>query len=147
MKKILLLALFLALLLTACGGDGSGVSSEGIVEIPERFFVTQMESLRINADDYVGRTLRYEGLFMTSFWDLTGEDAYLIYRYVWDCCGNDGQAGFIIDLGDIEPFPDNAWVEVTGVLEWFEVDEFRFLRVAAISIREMEERGTEVVMP
>ena len=141
MKKLVLL-LLAVLLLTACaGGD------DDIVEIPEQFFVTQIQSLHVNAEEYVGRTIRYEGIFQTMHWDLVGSDVHLVYRYVWDCCGNDGEAGFWVHLGGIEPLPDNAWVEVTGVLEWYEVAGFQVLRVAAASLREMEERGAEVVMP
>ena len=147
MKKILLLfvsVLLLASLLAGCGGDPAGA---GIVEIRERFFVREIHAINMNADEYVGRTVKYEGLFQSFYWAETGEYFFQVYRYVFDCCGTDKAAGFEVYLGDIAPLPDGAWVEVIGVLEWYEVVEGSpFLRVAAISVRELDERGAETVM-
>ena len=139
MKKIVLLFALL-LLLSGCSSD-----SDTIVEVPERFFITQITDIHMNADENVGRTIRFEGMFQTIYWPATGEYYHWVYRYVFDCCGNDGEIGFEVYLGDSEPFADDAWVEVTGVLEWYEVGAHRLLRVSATSIREMDARGLEIV--
>jgi len=140
MKKVLIV-LILVLLLAGCSG------SDDVMEISERFFITQMTEINMNADEYVGQTIRYEGVFQTMNWSATGEEYHMVIRYILGCCGDDGFIGYEIYLGDTEPFPDDAWVEVTGVLEWYEVGGMRFLRVMATSIREMDQRGAEFVTP
>jgi len=141
MKKLLVILILLALLLVGCSG------SDNVIEISERFFITQMTEINMNAEEHVGRTIRYEGMFQTLDWSATGEEYHMVIRYILGCCGDDGFIGYEVYLGDMEPFPDNAWVEVTGELEWYEVDGMRILRVVATSIREMDERGSELVTP
>ena len=140
MKKLLILVIILLLLAGCANTDG-----DGVVEIRERFFLTQIIDIHINADEYVGRTVRYEGIFRTLHIPGTSEDYHQVYRYVMDCCGDDGIIGFWVYLGDIETLSDNTWVEVTGVLEWFEMSGIRLPRVAAVSVTEMPERGEEFV--
>ena len=138
MRKLLVLLLAVLLLVGCAGGDG-------VVEIEERFFLTQVNHIWRNAEEYVGRTIRYEGMFRAFYWPATGP-FYMVHRFTLGCCGNDGITGFEVYLGDIEPFADDDWVEVVGMLEWYEVDNLRILRVAATSITEVEERGREVVL-
>jgi len=145
MKKILII-LLIVLLLAGCSGGGG--NDDGVVEISERFFITEMMHINRNAEDYVGRTVRYEGMFRTLHWAATGENYFMVLRNVMDCCGDDGIIGYEVYLGDIAPLPDNAWVEITGVLEWYEVGGgMQFLRVIATSLRELDVRGAEFVQP
>jgi len=144
MKKILILLLVLLLSVSLLSGCGN---SDGVVTITDRAFLTQIVSINRNADRYEGRTIRYEGMFYTFYWEATGEYYHRVLRYVLDCCGDDGVVGFEVDLGDIALFPDNTWVELTGVLEWYQVGQSRFLRVAATSITELDQRGQEFVTP
>lgn len=129
MKKIivtLLIVLAMALALTGCAGSDSG--DDDIVVLTERFFVTQFSQIILNQQQYVGRTLQYEGHFRT----VQGETRtfYEVYRYVV-CCENK-PFGFEIILGDIEPFEDNTWVELTGILE----NRDGSLVIRALSIRD-----------
>ena len=138
MKKLLVLLLAVLFMAGCAGGDD-------VVEIEERFFLTQVNHIMRNADEYVGRTIRYEGMFRAFYWPATGT-FHMVHRFTLGCCGNDGITGFEVYLGDIEPFPDDVWVEIVGGLEWYEVDGLRVLRVVATSITEMDEPGREVVL-
>jgi len=142
MKKILVLLLVIVLLLAGCSGGGD---DDGILEIGERFFVEQMTDINMNADDHIGRVIRYEGMFRTIHWPATGEDYHMVLRRTLGCCGDDGVIGYEVYLGGIAPFEEDAWVEVTGMLEWYEVGGLRFLRVVASSVIELDERGEEFV--
>jgi len=143
MRKVsFLLALLLILsFLSACG------DSDGVVEIRERFFVNQFQDIVTNHEEYLGRTIRYEGAFETFPQDGGGEDVYFVYRVVPTCCSPGGSIGFLLDLGEFAPLADDAWVEVTGVLELFEFRGFPNLRLVVTSLVELDERGELMVQP
>ena len=117
----------------------------GIFEIRERFFVTQMHDIFFNSSRYLGRTIRYEGIFSTI--DSGGRTYGYVIRHTHGCCGPDGMIGFAALLNDIEPLPGNTWVEITGVLiEYMEEAGLTpILMLDAVSIIEMAERGMEFV--
>ena len=135
--KIIILLLLVMLFLAGC------TDSDNVVEIGERFFLATMNDIHLNSNQYLGRTIQYEGMFWNIYWEQ--EYFHFAGRYVFDCCGNDGVIGFELYLGNIEPLPDNAWVKVTGVLEEFQHDGYTFLRLSVISLVEMDERGAEFV--
>jgi len=145
-------SLIFVFILTLAAGCGDGNAAENgnideldVVYISERFFVLHTQDIMLNADNYVGRPIRYEGMFFTGVWPPTGEVFYMVVRFADDCCGGGGIIGFEVYLGDIEPFPDDTWVEVTGILERFGNGEEEMLRLDVITLVEMDERGSEVV--
>ena len=119
------------------------VSMDDIVYIGERFFVTETNHIWLNVDQYLGRVIRYEGMFFSMQWDYGS--AHFVVRYTYGCCGLDGKIGFDVELNEIPPFPDNTWVQVTGVLEEDFFEWGSILIVNVISIIEMPERGQEFV--
>jgi uncharacterized membrane protein YcgQ (UPF0703/DUF1980 family) len=162
-----------AALLTACGGtsgaaappaktNGAGTLSvdvaddaifeedegeegdEGIFDIRERLFVSQINDIYLNAEDYLGRTLRFEGIFNADYEPETDKEYYYVVRYGPGCCGTDANPGFEID-GDVSAARPDDWVEAVGVLEVYEEDGYQYLRVRLDSLRVMEERGNEFV--
>jgi len=110
MKKFVILFLIIVLLFTACA------NSEDVLVIGERFFVTEIMEIYLNSDDYLGRTIQYEGLFRTAYWETQGIYFHYVSRRTYGCCGDDGIVGFEVYLDGAEPFSDNACVEVFGVL-------------------------------
>jgi len=143
-KGIALIALFMTILLmlTACSGD----DGDGIIEIPERFFVTQTTEILGNPNRYLGRTIRLEGMFFTRIWPGTGEELHFVLRQTPGCCSPADPIGFELRLENTDPLPDNTWVEVTGVLELYvDVWQQNMLRLEVISLTAMTERGAEFV--
>jgi len=124
---------------------GASAGDENIVEIRERFFLTQMNDIFLNHERYLGRTLRYEGVFFHFYSE--GRLYGYVIRHTHGCCGPDGMVGFVALMNDIEPPPANAWVEITGVLVKyeFETGTTPLLLLDAISITEMAERGRAFV--
>ena len=122
-----------------------------LVEIDERLFIALTNDIYINTEDYLGKTIKYEGLFKTMQWPQGDEEQtiYYVIRYGPGCCGYDGEAGFEIvwEEGD----GDNAWpqvddwCEVAGVLEIYELDGWEYLRLVLSSLTVLEERGAEFV--
>jgi len=116
--KIILFSVMMILLLAGCAESAPGDSGEDNVHtLDERFFGTQILEIFQNQDDFLGRTIRYEGIF--SNFDMLTESVFIVYRYEDGCCGPE-PVGLEVFLDDIAPFPDDTWVEVTGVLSRFE---------------------------
>jgi len=136
MGKIMLI-LALAVLLAGCGRP----YDDGILVIGDRFFVNQVHDIFLNTPQYLGRTIRYEGIFRTVNWRAAGYD-HVVMRYVAGCCTREPIGFFILLPESFYPFPpDHAWVEITGVLK----ESDGFLALNAISLVEMEERGFQFV--
>ncbi|MDR1099873.1 MAG: hypothetical protein LBL28_05265, partial [Treponema sp.] len=96
------------------------------IEIKEKMFIAQTNDVYLNPEDYLGKTIKLEGLFKVE--QYVGEDKRycFVLRYGPGCCGNDGSAGFEVAWGRpqfIYPAPgkalssepdypiQNAWVE------------------------------------
>ncbi len=131
MKKAILAALLCAALLSACGSPKSskaesGVSSssgsssllaqkDGVIEIKEKLFIAQTNEIYLNWQDYLGSTIRYEGIFDKLTYGDPPVDYYYVIRYGPGCCAYDSNAGFEVTWdGEIPEV--NAWVESEGVL-------------------------------
>jgi len=143
MRKIIAL-LLIAFLLTGCNAAPNG--DDDVFAIDEQFFVLRMLDIVFSPNEFLGQTIRYEGMFRTVEIPTIG-DVYQVYRYTDGCCGPDGIIGFQVQLDSagLEPLPTGTWVEVTGILEEFEHQGRTFLRLAVTSLTELDERGEEFV--
>jgi len=103
-----------------------------IIEIADPNFATMMQEIQMNRSDFIGRTVRYEGLFLSSRWN--DEILYFVARLEGGCCGIHG---FEVYLNDISRFDDETWVEVTGVLEEISSGGHYFLRLNVIELVEI----------
>ena len=158
MKKILIFVLCLVLL-SGCSDSSTSGSSDpdsadpangnhasietpqgDVIEIREKLFVAQTNDIYLNSEDYLGKTIKYEGIFDAYHDDETDITYYSVVRYGPGCCGYDSNAGFEV-IWDKEYPEISEWVEVIGVLE--EYDEFgeKYLRLQISSIRVLETRG------
>ncbi len=115
-----------------------------LVEIGERLFIAQTNDIYLNPEDYLGKTVKYQGIFKTMDWEETGETYHCVIRYGPGCCGYDGEAGFEVDWAGDWPQEDD-WCEVVGVLEIYEQSGMRYLRLALDSLTVLKERGAEFV--
>jgi uncharacterized membrane protein YcgQ (UPF0703/DUF1980 family) len=168
MKKSLSFLLVIVLLLTGCAssdddtalsGSSAGASApssgsthnqdvsapnDNLVEISEKLFIAQTNDIYINTDDYLGKTIKYEGLFKSMYWPEAGKDIHFVIRYGPGCCGYDGEAGFQVAWDGEWPKEDD-WCEAVGVLELYEVKGLQYLRLALTSLTVLDERGAEYV--
>ncbi|MFP3041547.1 hypothetical protein LQZ19_06955 [Treponema primitia] len=124
-----------------------------IVEIKEKMFLAQTNDVYLNPEDYLGKTIKLEGLFKSQYYAENDAAYCFVLRYGPGCCGNDGNAGFEIawdssDLSDLKnpQYPeDDAWVEAVGVLSSYEEEGYPYLYIALSSLMVKEERGEEFV--
>jgi zinc transport system permease protein len=129
---------------------GKEESPGPIVEIKEKMFIAQTNDVYLNAEDYLGRIIKLEGLFKRE--QYLGEDAVycFVLRYGPGCCGNDGNAGFEVAWdapeGEEPGYPAvDEWVEAVGTLKTYEEDGYPYLYLSLSSLRVLEERGAEFV--
>jgi len=119
-----------------------------IVEIKERMFATQVSDIYLNSGDYLGKTIKLEGIFKQ--YEFYGEEPVnIVFRYApGGCCGGDGQLGFEVKWAkdNIKQYPiENSWVEVIGVLKEEELDFNKYMYIELSSLLVLNRRGTEFV--
>ena len=126
----------------------SGCSADdSIVEIRETMFLTQVQHIYMNANDFLGRTIKLEGIFTAHEWE--NSNYYFVIRFGPDgCCGMDGRVGFEVRwpegrTGNIPP--NNSWVEAVGVLSYLVEHNNPFLYLQLTSLNALNRRGREVV--
>lgn len=115
-----------------------------VIEIKEKMFVAQTNDIYFNADDYIGKTIKYEGIFDIYVAPANGQSYYSVIRYGPGCCGVDANAGFEV-IWDGEYPKQNDWVEAVGVLEKYDEGDVKFLRLALTSLKVLPTRGSEYV--
>lgn len=120
-------------------------ADSSVIEIKEKMFIAQTNDVYLNPDDYLGRTLKLEGLFKRE--QSGGANYCFVLRYGPGCCGYDGNAGFEIAWNKAEetyPAADD-WVEATGVLKTYQEDGYSYLYLDLVSLAVLDTRGAEFV--
>lgn len=84
------------------------------IEITDNFFIEQTNDIYLNINDYIGKTIKIEGLIYP-YIDDDENIYYAVVRNTPGCCGNDGLAGVDIRYNGDYPKED-TWVEVIGTL-------------------------------
>ncbi|GHV84929.1 hypothetical protein AGMMS50230_05370 [Spirochaetia bacterium] len=133
-------------------------NTNGIIEIKEKMFIAQTNDIYLNPEDYLGKTIKLEGLFRTdSYVDLSRTFCFVL-RNGPGCCGNDGSVGFEVSWpeaagvnsiaplakGHRYPKPEE-WVEAVGTLAYYEEEDYPYLYLALSSLEVKRQRGAEFV--
>jgi uncharacterized membrane protein YcgQ (UPF0703/DUF1980 family) len=99
------------------------LNAEGILEISAFDLPAQVQEIQMYRSAFLGLTIRYVGQFFAA--DLGDEEIFFV-AFIDDGCFC--FYGFEVYLNDIPRFDDETWVEVTGVLEeFFLEDEERYI--------------------
>ncbi|HCT64480.1 MAG TPA: hypothetical protein DIC60_04300 [Lachnospiraceae bacterium] len=112
-------------------------AKDGVLEIEEDKFVSQMEEIYNYSDKYLGETVRYQGYIFLEKYE--GKDYLYVVRntYVCECAEEESVVGFEIAWeGDIPE--EGTWVEVTGVLDSYveEENEYILVRVSNLDVKD-----------
>ena len=122
----------------------SAAVAEGrTVEISERMFATHINHINLNPLDYVGRTIRLQGIFVNYNTALGfDEPLYVVYRTFSDgCCVM--RIGFEVQWPEWAARPppaDDSWVEAVGVLR---MRGFVYIELTSLTV--LARRGADVV--
>jgi zinc transport system permease protein len=125
-----------------------------LIEIREKMFIAQTNDVYQNADDYLGKTIKLQGLFKRERYVGIDTEYCFVLRYGPGCCGTDANAGFEVawdppaqETSSVqETYPNvDDWVEAVGVLGYYEEDGYPYLYLALSSLTVLDERGAEYV--
>ena len=121
---------------------------KNIIEIKEKMFIAQTNDIYLNSDEYVGKTLKVEGLFKREAYG--NRDYCFVLRYGPGCCGSDGNAGFEVTWENKEDAPIvwpavDAWVSATGVFTSYEEDGAAYYYLVLSKLDVLDKRGAEFV--
>jgi uncharacterized membrane protein YcgQ (UPF0703/DUF1980 family) len=148
-NTIFMLLITASFFATGCKAKGNTASDNGIVVIKEKMFITQINDVYLNSDDYLGKTIQLEGIFLCEQYDNEPEPYCFVIRYGPGCCGTDLNAGFVVkwDESRIKPYPTiDSWVEATGELKTAEYGDYQYLYLDLSSLAVLSKRGAEVVL-
>lgn len=115
-----------------------------LVEIKERMFIAQSNDIYLNTDDYEGKTIKYEGIYLPMEVPSLNRTYHYVIRYGPGCCGDDGMAGFEV-AWDGEWPAENDWCEAVGTIETYEDQGYETLRLRLTSLKVLDQRGAEFV--
>ncbi|MCL1795255.1 MAG: hypothetical protein FWG37_00040 [Clostridia bacterium] len=119
------------------------------VTIGEKMFISQTDDIYYNANDFLGKTIKLEGMFFDLAFYPSDPPFYTVIRNGPGCCGNDGSIGFEVRFDEkagISAPNNNDWVEAIGILEEYEIYEQKFLRLNLIGLKVLDVRGLETVL-
>jgi hypothetical protein len=118
-----------------------------VVEITEKMFIAQTNDIYLNAEDYIGSTIKLQGLFKKAQYETRDDPYCFVLRYGPGCCGYDGNAGFEVAFrGGEGAYPgEDDWVEAVGVLKTYTEDDYPYLYIELSSLDVLDERGAEFV--
>ncbi len=145
--KFTLLALMIVFLV-GCSNNTSVEeidSNSDTIVISEDMYVTWINEIYVNYQDYIGKKIKLEGMY-TNYYSMQDDETYnMVYRVGPGCCGNDGNmAGFKFECAGELP-KENDWIEVEGVLDTYEAYEINNLILKDAKVKVKEERGIETV--
>ena len=149
MKKKIWVGVFAIciLIMTGCTSSSEEVDTDKVdLNITEKMYVTYINEIYTNTDEYLGKRLKLEGMFLSEYIPAYNETYYYVYRQGPGCCGNDGSmCGFEFTSKDGKYPNDNDWIEVVGELNKYYEDGYEYLTIKADSVKVMDERGAEIV--
>lgn len=118
---------------------------ENEIDITEKLYVSWINEIYTNFDNYKGKTVKIEGMYTAQQYADNGPTYYFVYRVGPGCCGNDGSmCGFEFTYGDKMP-KDNDWICVEGILDSYEENGVTYLTIKAKNVTVMDQRGAENV--
>jgi uncharacterized membrane protein YcgQ (UPF0703/DUF1980 family) len=121
---------------------------KGIIEIREKMYLAQVNDVYLNTEDYLGKTIKLEGIFKSEQYYDDVEPYCFVVRYGPGCCGNDGLSGFEVkwDESSAKQYPAiESWVEATGILKMEEEGGAQYLFLDLSSLDVLKKRGAETV--
>ena len=151
-------AILCVITLVGCGGGerssgeagasdtrAANAGSTEIIEIQEKMFISQINDIYFNFDNYAEKQIAVEGMYGLFYWDMETTSP-IVFRNGPGCCANDGWAGFFLHYdGEYPELGD--WIRVSGTVEMaLNQDDYQMLQLNVLSFEKKEVRGAETVV-
>jgi uncharacterized membrane protein YcgQ (UPF0703/DUF1980 family) len=122
-------------------------STRPVIEIREKMFMAHVSDVYLNTSDYLGRTIKLEGVFKSQQYYSGENSSYFVVRYgPGDGCCGAGEFGFEVKWSMSRQYPaDNSWVEAIGVLKVEQGGYYHSLYLELTSLTVLNKRGSEYV--
>jgi uncharacterized membrane protein YcgQ (UPF0703/DUF1980 family) len=145
MKKLLIIIGILFLMMSCVKNEAKEENRSGdSIIIREKMFIGQVYDVYLNPNDYLGKTVKLEGIFLVQEGEDPGDTYRMVVRYgPGGCCGIDGLVGFEVKWEDrYRQYPkDDSWVEAVGILK----KDNMYLYMDLLSLNVLNRRGAEYV--
>lgn len=142
MKKIIsILIILMSIYLVGCND-----STETRIDITEEMYLNWVNEIYTNSDEYIGKTVKIEGMYSSYFSESENITYNIVYRIGPGCCGNDGDmCGFEFEYEGKSLPKEKDWIEVEGTLDYYNVNGYEYLTIKNANVNIKDERGEESV--
>lgn len=152
-KKIILIIVLLAVVagivvVVAVSGNKEEVdtnvpeeqTAKADIVMQDKYFITQINDIYINYEQYLGKTIEVEGFPMSY------QKYKFVGRYGPGCCVSDGYAYLEYEYSEeLELVDEKDWIKVKGTIEKGFDGTQTYIYIKATSVEKMDTRGNDTV--
>jgi len=122
-------------------GKNSNDTKEEVLILKDKFFITQLNDIYYNIDEYKGKRIEISGFPMTD-----GKRKF-VGRYGPGCCSNDSYAYIEYKFSDeLDLVDEKDWIKVTGTIEKRYEGSRINTYIKATSVEKLDVRGLDTVV-
>jgi len=147
-KDFLLLKGFIIFILFLTISCSKKSNNDEVIEIKEKMFISQVNDVYLNTEDYLGKKIKIEGIFTVDNYYTRTEPYRFVLRYGPGCCGNDGNVGFEVawPKNSKKSYPEEkSWVQAVGELKSYTEEDYQYFYLDLASLDVLTTRGAEFV--
>jgi len=110
------------------------------IVVQENQYITQINDIYFNFDEYEGKTIQIEGFPMTY------NGFVFVGRYGPGCCANDEYACLEYEYSEnLDLVDEKDWIRVIGTIEKGIDEGMEYIYIKATSVEKLETRGADRV--
>lgn len=117
------------------------VSNKIDIVIGDKYYITQLNEIYLNTEDYLGKVIEIEGF------PLSNGQYNFIGRYGPGCCSNDAIAYLEYEYDqDLELIDEKDWIKIIGeICKGKDADGTEYIYINASSVEKKDTRGLDTV--
>ncbi|MDD4067050.1 MAG: hypothetical protein PHH22_03655 [Clostridia bacterium] len=121
--------------------DINSVSNKIDVVISDKYFITQLNEIYLNTEDYLGKVIEIEGF------PLSNGQYNFVARYGPGCCSNDAIAYLEYEYDkDLELIDEKDWIKIIGeICKGKDENGSEYIYIDASSVEKKDIRGVDTV--
>jgi len=126
---------------TEVEAEADSVSNKIDLVIGDKYFITQLNEIYLNTEDYLGKIIEIEGF------PLSNGQYNFVARYGPGCCSNDAIAYLEYEYDtDLELIDEKDWIKIIGeICKGQDADGTEYIYINALSVEKKDTRGVDTV--